>query len=109
VSQIECSGKLMHHPITLEILQKLMLDIQDEFKALRAEPCSNCKLKLRVGINFDVIIDENDVYGNSVNIASHLRLWPNPAVYRLRRLFTGYSIVTLARVGFGQALGRNLS
>src|SRR6202023_848941 len=47
------------------------VDIQRRLANAAAD--SNHKLELRIGINSgDVIVDEHDVYGNSVNIASRL-------------------------------------
>src|SRR5205807_281155 len=47
------------------------LDIQHRLADAAAD--SKHKLELRIGINSgDVIVDEDDVYGNSVNIASRL-------------------------------------
>jgi class 3 adenylate cyclase/TolB-like protein/Flp pilus assembly protein TadD len=47
------------------------VDIQHRLADAGAD--SNDKLELRIGINSgDVIVDEHDVYGNSVNIASRL-------------------------------------
>jgi adenylate cyclase len=47
------------------------LDIQHRLAGAACE--SNDKLELRIGINSgDVIVDEHDVYGNSVNIESRL-------------------------------------
>jgi adenylate cyclase len=47
------------------------VDIQHRLADAAAD--SNDKLELRIGINSgDVIVDEHDVYGNSVNIASRL-------------------------------------
>jgi adenylate cyclase len=47
------------------------VDIQHRLADATAD--SNHKLELRIGINSgDVIVDEHDVYGNSVNIASRL-------------------------------------
>ena len=49
------------------------VDIQRGLAALNDASAGDHKLQLRIGINSgDVIVDENDIYGNSVNIAARL-------------------------------------
>jgi adenylate cyclase len=48
------------------------LDIQGELAA-RDRPSTSGRIQLRIGINTgDVIVDDRDIYGNSVNIAARL-------------------------------------
>jgi adenylate cyclase len=49
------------------------VDIQRGLAALDDGSAGDRKLQLRIGINSgDVIVDETDIYGNSVNIAARL-------------------------------------
>jgi class 3 adenylate cyclase/TolB-like protein/Flp pilus assembly protein TadD len=49
------------------------VDIQSSLAARNDSTAGDRKLELRIGINSgDVIVDENDIYGNSVNIAARL-------------------------------------
>jgi adenylate cyclase len=49
------------------------VDIQRGLAARNGSAAGDRKLQLRIGINSgDVIVDENDIYGNSVNIAARL-------------------------------------
>jgi adenylate cyclase len=49
------------------------LEIQRELAGREAEADADRRIQLRIGINTgDVIVDERDIYGNSVNIAARL-------------------------------------
>jgi adenylate cyclase len=51
------------------------VDIQRGLAALDDGSAGDRKLQLRIGINSgDVIVDQNDIYGNSVNIAARLEV-----------------------------------
>jgi hypothetical protein len=56
------------------------VEIQREM-ALRNDGVNNeRRIEYRIGINLgDVIIDKDDIYGDGVNVAARLRLWPSRA------------------------------
>ena len=55
------------------------IDIQQGLAAHEEAALDSRKLRLRIGINSgDVIVDEDDVYGNSVNIAARLEALAEP-------------------------------
>jgi adenylate cyclase len=55
------------------------VDIQHGLAAREEARLDNDKLRLRIGINSgDVIVDEDDIYGNSVNIAARLEALAEP-------------------------------
>jgi adenylate cyclase len=55
------------------------LDIQEELVRRDAGPDTDRRIRLRIGINTgDVIADDHDIYGNSVNIAARLEELAEP-------------------------------
>jgi adenylate cyclase len=55
------------------------LDIQEELAGRDAGADTNSRIQLRIGINTgDVIVDDGDIYGNSVNITARLEELAEP-------------------------------
>jgi len=56
------------------------VEMQREMAARNAGVPAERRIDFRIGINLgDIIIDENDIFGDGVNIAARLEAWPNRA------------------------------
>jgi len=71
-------GLLVEFSTALDAV-RCALDIQRGLAARQADEKGKDRIQLRIGINFgDILVDQRDIYGNSVNIAARLEALASP-------------------------------
>ena len=64
------------------------VEVQREMAERNATVPSDRRIEFRMGINVgDIIRDGRDIYGDGVNVAARLELWPSPAGSAFRPAF----------------------
>ena len=64
------------------------VEVQREMAERNAAVPSDRRIEFRMGINVgDIIKDGRDIYGDGVNVAARLELWPSPAGSAFRPAF----------------------
>ena len=71
-------GLLVEFPSVVEAVQCAAV-IQRGMVDLEADDCNNLRIQYRIGINLgDIIIDDDDIFGDGVNIAARLEQLADP-------------------------------
>ena len=61
-------------------------DIQREMRQRNAEVPQDRRIEFRIGVNLgDIIVEDDDIFGDGVNVAARLEGWPQPGRRRCLR------------------------